>query len=131
MEVELKCAGIPYLSAIAVHYWFVTVDGGRRDRWEVWQRANAGGTSIGHLHFNLMHADASVGGSAARTVNRWQGDESARIAEALYRSCEAYPYRHRYRAIPGPNSNTFVAWILREAMIAHNLSWRGIGKGYA
>ncbi|MEQ8440340.1 MAG: DUF3750 domain-containing protein [Alphaproteobacteria bacterium] len=39
-------------------------------------------------------------------------------AEALIDDVEAavasYPYPHEYRAWPGPNSNTFIAWIGRE-----------------
>ena len=31
---------------------------------------------------------------------------------------------------PGPNSNTFVAWVLREAGVEHALDPRGIGRNY-
>jgi hypothetical protein len=31
---------------------------------------------------------------------------------------------------PGPNSNTFVAWVLREAGIDFALDARGIGRSY-
>ena len=130
MIVELKYAGIPRLGLIAVHYWFVTTDKDRRDRWEVWQRAGAGGESIGHLHRNLMRPDSNVGGSPTQLEKHWDGDQAERIVTVLRRSWEEYPYRTFYRALPGPNSNTFVAWVLREATIAHRLSWKGIGKQF-
>jgi hypothetical protein len=31
---------------------------------------------------------------------------------------------------PGPNSNTFVAWVLREAGVEHALDPRAIGRNY-
>jgi hypothetical protein len=31
---------------------------------------------------------------------------------------------------PGPNSNTFAAWVLREAGVAEPLDPRGIGRNY-
>ena len=31
---------------------------------------------------------------------------------------------------PGPNSNTFAAWVLREAGIEYPLHWKAIGSHY-
>ena len=45
-------------------------------------------------------------------------------------SAEAYPFCHRYAYWPGPNSNTFAAWVLRKAGIRHALARRAIGRGY-
>ena len=41
-----------------------------------------------------------------------------------------YPYCERYRYWPGPNSNTFVAWVLRQAGIDQRLGRRAIGRNY-
>ncbi len=130
MEVELRFAGVPRIGALAVHYWFVTKEVGHRDRWEIWHRSDDGGESVGHLHRNLMHPDAHVGGSPMRLERHWAGDSARRIANTLQLSWETYPYRDRYRVFPGPNSNTYVAWVLRNAGIAHRLSLRGIGQGF-
>ena len=139
MIVELKRAGVPRIlmpyvrvsvPMPAVHYWFVTETETVRERWEIWQSPDAGETSVGHLHRNLMEPDADVGGSPTRLECRWSGERARRIAGTLQRSWDEYPHRHRYRAWPGPNSNTFVAWIFREAGIEHRLSWMGLGKRY-
>lgn len=51
----------------------------------------------------------------------------ARIKEAA----ESYPYAHEYRAWPGPNSNTFVAWIGRAVPeLEMDLPATAIGKDY-
>jgi hypothetical protein len=60
---------------------------------------------------------------------RWEGEEARRIARVLEKAAE-YPHCERYRMWPGPNSNTFVAWVLREAGIAARLDPRGIGRNY-
>jgi hypothetical protein len=109
-----------------VHYWFVVFDdAGGCHRWEVWQTKNAGGTSIGHVHCDLKHPDSGVGGGPARIAASWTGDDARRMAAVLERP---YPHAQRYRYWPGPNSNTFASWVLREAGIAYALHWKGFGR---
>lgn len=131
MRVELRYAGLPYIGFLAVHYWFVVEDGGERHRWEVWQTPDAGGASVGHLHRDLKPPEANVGGGwPSRVAAEWRGEEARRIAAVLERCAHDYPFCRRYRPWPGPNSNTFVAWVLEQAGIAVRLGWRGIGRGF-
>ena len=95
MTVELRYAGVPFIGFLAVHYWFVVAEGGERHRWEVWQSAGAGGSSVGHLQRDLKA-----------------------------------PFCSRYYPWPGPNSNTFVAWVLAQAGVEHRLGWRALGSNY-
>jgi Protein of unknown function (DUF3750) len=130
--VQLRYATLPRcLGAIAVHYWFTVFDPASRQwqRWEVWQCKNAGGKSIGHIHCDLRHPDCGVGGGAYRLAAEWDGGAARDICAVLARSQE-YPHWDRYRAWPGPNSNTFVAWVLREAGLHHSFDPRAIGRDY-
>jgi hypothetical protein len=130
--VQLRYATLPHLlRAIAVHYWFVVFDPASRQwhRWEVWQAKDAGGQSLGHVHCDLMHPDCGVGGGAYRIAAEW-GGSAARAIGAVLTHAQDYPHRDRYRAWPGPNSNTFVAWVLRAAGLHHALDPRAIGKDY-
>lgn len=127
MEVHLRAARIPFIGRIAHHYWLVTVDGGRVDRWEVWQRRDQGGESWGHLHRNLMAHDQGVGNGPSWVVRTWLDAEAARLAERLAVAPERYPYRHRYLPWPGPNSNTFVGWALGDVA---DLGREALGKRY-
>src|SRR5574341_183342 len=130
MRVELRSASLPFpLGALAVHHWFVVFEQNARTRWEVWQTKNAGGVCIGHVHRDLKAPDEGVGGGPARLVAEWTGGPAARIA-AVLKKIENYPYCERYRYWPGPNSNTFAAWVLREAGIAHPLHWKAFGRNY-
>jgi uncharacterized protein DUF3750 len=129
LTVQLRYAPLPFIGALAVHYWFVVFGDGACHRWEVWQRKNAGGRSTGHLHCDLKPPDAGVGGGPARIAAEWQGDQALSIRAVLEKAVE-YPYCHRYRYWPGPNSNTFAAWVLREAGVQHPLGRRAIGCNY-
>jgi hypothetical protein len=127
-RIELRYAPLPLIGAIAVHYWFVVYDrGGECHRWEVWQTANAGGRSFGHVHCDLKSPEDGVGGGPSRLAAVWQGEDARRIAAVLAEP-ERYPHGRRYRYWPGPNSNSFVAWVLAQAGIDYALGWRGIGR---
>jgi hypothetical protein len=111
-----------------VHYWFVVYDErGGCHRWEVWQTANAGGRSFGHVHCDLKAPADGVGGGPSRLARLWHGEDARRIAAVLAEP-ERYPHTRLYRYWPGPNSNSFVAWVLAQARIDYALHWRGIGR---
>ena len=130
IRVELRYAGLPFIGFMAVHYWFVVEEGAARHRWEVWQSANAGGRSFGHLHRDLKAPEADVGGGPSRVAARWGGEEARRIADVLSRCSADYPFCGRYFPWPGPNSNTFVSWVLERAGIEQRLGWRALGGNY-
>ena len=129
--MQLRCATLPFpLGWLAVHCWFVVFEpGGACHRWEVWQTRDAGGISIGHVHCDLKTPDAGVGGGPARIAAEWRGDQASRVTEVL-RKADAYPHCDRYLAWPGPNSNTFAAWVLRQAGIEHRLPWQAFGRNF-
>ena len=133
MVVQLKYATLPApLGAFAVHYWFTVLDPatGRCDRWEVWQSKDAGGTSVGHLHCNLKAPDEGVGGGPAKVDAEWRGEEALRIHSVLLETAGTYPHCHDYLPWPGPNSNTFAAWVLKQAGIDFALHWKALGRSY-
>jgi hypothetical protein len=130
--VQLRYATLPSLCrAIAVHHWFTAFDPETRQwqRWEVWQNRNAGGKSWGHVHCDLMHPDRGVGGGPCVVAAEWRG-ETARALHGVLLDHARYPHREQYRVWPGPNSNTYVAWVLREAGVPCDLDPRAIGKDY-
>lgn len=130
IKVQLRHASLPSLAGLfASHYWFVVFDGGEAQRWEVWQTRDAGGRSIGHVHCDLKPPDAGVGGGPMHVDAEWTGEEAERI-KAVLEAAERYPHCFRYHYFPGPNSNTFAAWVLRQAGIRHPLARRAIGRNY-
>jgi hypothetical protein len=129
LKVELRYAPLPWIGVFAWHYWIVVCDPTGRHRWEVWQTKNAGGYCIGHVHRDLKHPDDGVGGGPSRLVMVWDGEAADRIAKVLDQVND-YPHCHRYRYWPGPNSNTFVVWVLRQAGIRFPLDVRALGRRF-
>lgn len=131
VKVELRYATLPgLLRFVAVHYWFVVFDETGCHRWEIWQTKRAGGRAVGHLHCDLKPADAGVGGGPTRIAAWWSGDSALKLREVLQTAERMYPFCEKYWYWPGPNSNTFAAWVLRRAGISHPLSRMALGARY-
>lgn len=60
-----------------------------------------------------------------------RGPEAGGLITKIKDAVARYPYPNSYRAYPGPNSNTFTAWIAREVPeLGLELPFRAIGKNY-
>lgn len=129
--VQLRCAKIPYVAPVAAHCWFAEFDAraGRWHRWEVWQTAGQGDNHWGHVRKDLMSAGSGVGAGESWALAEWRGAEAERLRAVLNEPAK-YPYREVYHYVPGPNSNTYVAWVLRTAAVECDLPPAAIGKGY-
>ncbi|HKI35838.1 MAG TPA: DUF3750 domain-containing protein [Gemmataceae bacterium] len=131
--VQLGYSPLPTaLGYLAVHYHFLTFDpaDGEWHRWDLWQyRAQGGSAHWDHVHRDLLSSQTGVGGGPPRIEREWRGEEARAILRALARSAE-YPYRKNYLAWPGPNSNTYPAWVLREAGVSADLDPRALGRDY-
>lgn len=54
------------------------------------------------------------------------------LIEAVDQAAQAYPWKHEYRVFPGPNSNTFPAWIAEQVPeLGLDLPFSAIGSGWA
>jgi hypothetical protein len=70
-------------------------------------------------------------GNAPELIAELRGDAAEDAIERIERAVAAYPYRDRYRVWPGPNSNTFVAFVLRSVPeLKADLPPTAIGKDY-
>lgn len=130
--VQLHYAPLPApIGAIAVHNWFAVyaTQEGQWSRWEVWEYENAAPTSWGHVVKNLQAPEAGVGGGDGHLLQEWRGVRATAIIAVLQRP-EDYPYRRTYHPWPGPNSNTYIAWVLHKAKAPFELDPRAVGKDY-
>ena len=94
------------------------------------------------IGWRLRWTDSVVVIHARAPDARWYGnapelyaDKRGAVAEALIPRIDAaarsYPYASEYSAWPGPNSNTFVAWITRAVPeLGVDLPPTAIGKDY-
>lgn len=128
--VQLRAAKIPIIGSIAFHYWYVVIRGNQQDRWEIWQKPSLSRESWGHLHQNLMPPDSGVGNGSSWLETSWTGELGNELARTIEESPIIYPYNHCYRYFPGPNSNTYIQWILNQTNCHYRLSIKAIGKYY-
>lgn len=61
-----------------------------------------------------------------------RGDGADAVITAIGSAARNYPWPDTYKAFPGPNSNTFVAWIAKQVPeLGLELPLSAIGRGYA
>ena len=61
-----------------------------------------------------------------------QGPRAEALIDAVDAAARAYPWKNRYKAFPGPNSNTFTAWVAQQVPeLQLDLPLSAIGSGYA
>ncbi|UYG05701.1 DUF3750 domain-containing protein [Halomonas sp. LR3S48] len=111
----------------AVHAWVATKPEGAA-HYTVHQV-----TGWGHpaLTSRIGGPDRAWFGSGPTVHGTLCGSQAERAIERIDAILPDYPYRDRYRAWPGPNSNTFVAWLIREVPeLDVALPSSAIGKDY-
>ena len=70
-------------------------------------------------------------GAAPELLAELRGDAAAPLIARIERAAADYPYASTYRVWPGPNSNTFTAFVLREVPeLRVDLPATAIGKDY-
>ncbi|NNK58127.1 MAG: DUF3750 domain-containing protein [Desulfofustis sp.] len=71
-------------------------------------------------------------GEKPRLLKYHQGADTEKLIDAIDKAAREYPWKETYNAFPGPNSNTFVAWIAKRVpQLDLQLPFSAIGKGYA
>lgn len=71
-------------------------------------------------------------GEKPRLLKELRGAGVDEIIAKVEKAVQAYPWPDSYEAVPGPNSNTFTAWVARQVPeIELDLPFSAIGSGYA
>ena len=114
-----------------VHTW-VAVKPADADEWTVYEvigwRLR---WSESALVVHSRSPDARWFGAAPELYVDRRGPGVDALIERIDKAARSYPYGTEYRAWPGPNSNTFTAWIARAVPeLAVDLPSTAIGKDY-
>ena len=117
--------------AFAVHSWiaFKPENAAAYDRYEVvgWGVGN-GAPAVRH---NLRPPDGRWAGNDPTLLLDLRGPGAAALIPRLQEAIARYPYARSYVTWPGPNSNTFTAWLGREVPeLRLTLPSTAIGKDF-
>ncbi len=99
---------------VAEHCWIVLKDAGAPD----FERFDVVGWGVGEgrpaIRRDIRVADGFWAGNRPRIVGGVDGAAAAAAIPKLRAAIASYPFKGRYGTWPGPNSNTFVAYLLRQ-----------------
>ena len=117
--------------AFAKHTWIATKRRGA-DQYIISQvfgwRLRPGGTA---LYRDPGIPDKSWARNAPTLILDLRGEEVEQLIDKVEAAISAYPWHDQYTAWPGPNSNTFLAWIgLRVPELGLDLPSTAIGKDW-
>jgi hypothetical protein len=70
-------------------------------------------------------------GEKPRILKDLRGAGVDKLIDAVDKAAHAYPWKKTYKVFPGPNSNTFTAWIAQQVPgLKLHLPFSAIGSGY-
>jgi uncharacterized protein DUF3750 len=123
---------VGWKSAFGVHTWIAVKPGGAHQAYTVYEV----------IGWRLRWTDSALAVRERAPDARWFGAEPELIAERrgpgvdaliarIDAAARAYPWAGDYTLWPGPNSNTFTAWVLRAVPeLGVDLPPTAIGKDY-
>ncbi len=115
----------------AVHSWIVM----KRARAPLFERYEVVGWGVGRgapaIRRNMRTIDGYWAGSPPRLLVDQRGPEVEALIDRLEAAIARYPYPDEYRTWPGPNSNTFVAYLGRQVPeLGLDMPPTAVGKDY-
>lgn len=118
-------------AAFAVHSWIVLKDEGAAE----YERFEVVGWGVRRglpaVRRNMRAADGYWAGNAPELVAEKRGPEAAALIPKIRAAIASYPWSDSYVTWPGPNSNTFVAHVLRQVPeLGVELPPTAIGKDF-
>lgn len=123
---------VRWRGAFGIHPWIAIKRAGA-PRYTVYQilgwRARYGGEAL--IRTEVDAPDTEWYGAYPRLLVEHRGAAAETMAARIEAAAARYPWAGQYRLWPGPNSNTFVAWVAREVPeLRLDLPPTAIGKDY-
>jgi hypothetical protein len=134
-EAVLQIYGAPtwgWRGWFAIHTWIATKPANAESYtvYEVIGWRQRRGLSVVRIEKDLP--DRNWYGERPRLLKDFRGNSADKLIEAVDQAAKSYPWPDTYKAFPGPNSNTFIAWIGKQVPgLGLELPFSAIGSGYA
>src|SRR3546814_1359568 len=113
VSADISSACQPEIAAFAVHTWVAVKPENAGNYityeiigWRFWRDGNG-------LTRREGAPDRHWFGSAPQILAELRGSAAAEAIPQIEAAVAAYPFATQYRTWPGPNSNTFTAWVAR------------------
>lgn len=115
----------------AIHTWIATKRSGESE-YTVYDVVGwRGGNGAEVLRITSDIPDRYWYGGKPELLAAHQGKAVDALIDAVDRAARAYPWKKTYKAFPGPNSNTFTAWVGQQVPeLKLDLPFSAIGSGY-
>lgn len=117
----------------AIHTWIATKEAGASEykvHEVVGWRVNRGQPAL--YSYTTATPDRYWFGARPEKIQSITGERAAEIIPKIESAIAHYPWANEYSVFPGPNSNTFPAWVgLQVPELELDLPFRAIGSGYA
>lgn len=116
----------------AIHTW-IAVKPSQADRYTVYEvvgwRTRRGLPALRVAQ--EVHPDRYWFGAQPEVLLDKRGDGVDRLIAEIEQAVQDYPWKDEYRVFPGPNSNTFPAWVARRVPgLGLELPFSAIGSGW-
>jgi hypothetical protein len=123
---------VRWRGAFGIHPW-ISVKRAGAPFYTTWQiigwRARGGGNALDES--TGAAPDTHWFGAYPRLLAEHRGPAAEAMIDRIEAAVARYPWTHTYSLWPGPNSNTFVAWVAREVPeLRLDLPPTAIGKDY-
>jgi hypothetical protein len=122
---------VSWRGVLALHTWIAVkpTEAPRYTRYEVVGFGVANGAPS--VRIDRMGPDNYWFGARPRIALDRRGTGVDEMIEGVRAAVASYPYPHAYRAWPGPNSNTFMAYIARQVpALGLHLPSNAVGKDF-
>jgi hypothetical protein len=122
---------VSWRGVFSMHTWIAMkpTSATRYTRYEVLGFGVASGAPA--VRIDRMGPDNYWFGARPQVILDRRGPDVDAMIEAVRPAVASYPYPHEYRAWPGPNSNTFTAYIARQVPeLGLDLPSNAIGKDF-
>lgn len=133
--------GIPI--SFAAHTWIITNKKGKINRYSGSWIRYPDGKHVSSKSFYKPHEGIYVLPAEtklsfldkirwkSKLIKKLDGDVAKKIIKFCERNLNKYPYPEKYHFYPGPNSNTFIQWIIDHfPESGFKLPWNAFGKNY-
>ena len=112
----------------AIHTW-IAAKGTGNTAYTVYDVTGWRGQSV--LRISRDIPDRYWYGAKPRLLKAHQGKGVDELIAAVDEAARAYHWQKTYKAFPGPNSNTFTAWVAKQVPeLELKLPFSAVGKGY-